>query len=426
MLAPGAKGWINKYFELVEKNEIKLAYSKHGGISKLSFTHLTFANSGLIFGLPHKLIFSNHLGTNSWTGEEKLKILLFEGHLFIYLINCKGDFNKEQFLNNLYQFYHISRIQSSADIQEKEPKFEDKIKKLEKLFAKRVEIKNRWLENKWWIHSLTNAFVYLDVILFDDFCFKKKKEAICDYADYAKYALLLLRLSSESDGLIEKQEKNIYDVFLASADLNDRDRKEVDTLLKEQRSLSSIPDWVDDHWLLKRFYLDLSILTVLSDDELTEDEMRFLNQCHTRFNMSDEELEENIGIIERLIVASRGEFGFLSNEKSYSKVYNRLLSRWIKIISRNKDKLSEELKESKELIALVKKSSTTELTDKEKKLVKSQFLDIAKTVPSIAIFMLPGGTIVLPIILKIIPDLVPSAFASNKLEEKEKKPTKKS
>jgi hypothetical protein len=37
--------------------------------------------------------------------------------------------------------------------------------------------------------------------------------------------------------------------------------------------------------------------------------------------------------------------------------------------------------------------------------------------PSLAIFMLPGGAVLLPLVLKIIPDLVPSAFRDNAIEK---------
>ena len=79
-----------------------------------------------------------------------------------------------------------------------------------------------------------------------------------------------------------------------------------------------------------------------------------------------------------------------------------------------------ELKESKELVSLIKKSTTTELTKKEKELVKDQFMDILKSVPSIGIFLLPGGALLLPLILKIVPDLMPSAFKENELDNKKK------
>jgi hypothetical protein len=36
--------------------------------------------------------------------------------------------------------------------------------------------------------------------------------------------------------------------------------------------------------------------------------------------------------------------------------------------------------------------------------------------PSLAIFMLPGGALLLPIILKLVPDLLPSAFKENDVE----------
>ena len=87
-------------------------------------------------------------------------------------------------------------------------------------------------------------------------------------------------------------------------------------------------------------------------------------------------------------------------------------------MGRNKDKFIEELKESKELIALVNKSLKEELTPEEKEKVKTQFKDIVKSMPALAIFMLPGGMLILPIILKIVPDLLPTAFKGNEPEKK--------
>ena len=54
--------------------------------------------------------------------------------------------------------------------------------------------------------------------------------------------------------------------------------------------------------------------------------------------------------------------------------------------------------------------------DIETKKVKKQLLDICKTIPSLTIFLLPGGGILLPILVKYIPQLLPSAFNEN-LEE---------
>jgi hypothetical protein len=101
-------------------------------------------------------------------------------------------------------------------------------------------------------------------------------------------------------------------------------------------------------------------------------------------------------------------------------MYNSVSKHWLKILGRNKDKLAVELKQSKDLVFLIKKSATEELSKEEKEIVKTQFLDIVKSMPSLAIFLLPGGAILLPLVLKIIPDLVPSAFRDNEIEVKKK------
>jgi hypothetical protein len=75
--------------------------------------------------------------------------------------------------------------------------------------------------------------------------------------------------------------------------------------------------------------------------------------------------------------------------------------------------LVKELSESKELMILLAKSTTRDLDEKEKKKVKKQLLDICKTIPSLTIFLLPGGSLLLPILIKFIPKMLPSAFNEN-------------
>lgn len=98
--------------------------------------------------------------------------------------------------------------------------------------------------------------------------------------------------------------------------------------------------------------------------------------------------------------------------ESMSKVVNKL-------ILRNSKRLQKELSESKELVALISKSTIKDLSTEEKKKVQNQLLDIFKSVPSLAIFMLPGGAVLLPIFIKLIPKLLPSSFDDNRVDEKQ-------
>ena len=419
MLSPGSKGWINKYFHLVENKKFSLKIKRPEGIRKLHFIHLTLANSGLVFGFPTELIFAKEIDDSEWTHEEKLKFLLFEAHLFVYKqVYKKKEFDKTEFVDTLHEFY----TDHTASSIKKVFKFfikESKEERLESVLGERVNIKVNYLENKWWANSLSNVFTYLDVILFDDFIHKKKDEALKSYSSYAKNVLTAITLSAYSDGVIEDQEKDLFNLFLASAHLDDDDRDKVKKRFKHGAELSDFSEFVKKHWLLKRFILDVSVLTILSDEELADSEMEFLESLVKHLEIPDHELEENLSIIENFLLKTQDDIVFMKDSPSYEKVYSSLSKRWSKILMRNKDKLAVELKQSKELVHLMRKSTTEELTKEEKELVKTQFKDIAKSIPSLAIFMLPGGALLLPVVLKIIPDLIPSAFKENEIEEKE-------
>lgn len=87
------------------------------------------------------------------------------------------------------------------------------------------------------------------------------------------------------------------------------------------------------------------------------------------------------------------------------------------LLNKNKKMLLKEIKQSKELVNLIGKSTTQDLNDDEKEKVKNQLLDIFKSVPALAIFLLPGGAILLPIAIKYIPNLMPSSFYEDDEEE---------
>nr|BFF40983.1 hypothetical protein BACY1_27880 [Tenacibaculum mesophilum] len=90
-------------------------------------------------------------------------------------------------------------------------------------------------------------------------------------------------------------------------------------------------------------------------------------------------------------------------------------------IYKNKKRLAKELQESRELIFLVRKSLTTSLTGEEKAKVKEQTLDICKAIPAFTVFMLPGGALLLPLLIKLIPDILPSAFREDDEELENRK-----
>ncbi len=416
MISPGSKGWISKYFDLVDKGEIVLEVERPENMRKIDFMHMTLAKSGINFGHALSCIYAKTIDRNEWTSEEKLKFLLFEAHLFVFRQVKKEAYNRKDFVQHLCAFYQEHSVSSISKLFQLFGKDSEE-EKIEKTLSKRVDIKINILENKWWVNTFSNAFSFIDVILFDDFIHKDRDQALSSYHLFANNAMTAVILAAHADNEIEDQERAIFNVFLASANFEDEERDAIKSKFENGATIEDFSFFVKSHWMLKHFLLDISILTAISNDVLLDDELDFLIEMSNSLGISFHDLEQNIALTEAFMLDTEQTLEFMNDSSSYKKAYSSISKRWTKIILRNKDKLTTELQQSKELISLIKKSASQDLTSEEKETVKTQFKDVVKSVPALAIFLLPGGALLLPIVLKIIPDLIPSAFKENEIDE---------
>src|SRR5690606_12751510 len=81
------------------------------------------------------------------------------------------------------------------------------------------------------------------------------------------------------------------------------------------------------------------------------------------------------------------------------------------IVRVNLGRIVSEIRETGELGQLLVKRAQGPLTPEEEAKMREQILDICKTVPALAMFAAPGGSILLPIVMRLLPfDLMPSSF----------------
>lgn len=419
MLSPGSKGWINKYFDLERRNEFSLEFSVPNGLTRKEYVHFSFLRSGIVFGFPVKRIFANELKDSKWTQNEKLKVLLFESFLLIYLMENKDDhFDLEKFKASLLSFYAEHKARGLSKVFGLFLK-ETPDERLENILTQRLSVKSKLIEGQYWLGYLSNAFVYLDIVLYRNFL-KNRKETLSNYNELADNALVAITMAAYSDDSITDQEKAMFKVFLSSANLKDSEKKVAKERFKHGASLSDFSEIAKSNVLFRRFLIDITALTIFVNEERLPEEIPFFNEMCDFLDVPKKEVHNAMTMIENFVLQNSNQMSLLSSSSSYEKLYGSVSKRWVKVLSRNSDKLALELKESKELVQLIRKSTSEELSKEEKELVKSQFMDIMKSMPALAIFMLPGGALLLPLILKIIPDLVPSAFRDNELDEEPK------
>lgn len=167
----------------------------------------------------------------------------------------------------------------------------------------------------------------------------------------------------------------------------------------------------------KDYFLDMACLTIWEDKALDYTETDYIFGLGRDLGKSKKEVDFELRFVENFFEQNKEKVAYLSNKNLAVQFYDGMSKNVSKLILRNSKRLKKELAQSRELVSLLSKSTVKDLNAEEKKKVQNQLLDIFKSIPSLAIFMLPGGAILLPIFIKLIPKLLPSAFDDNRVED---------
>jgi hypothetical protein len=154
-------------------------------------------------------------------------------------------------------------------------------------------------------------------------------------------------------------------------------------------------------------------MALWSDGIIEKNEAYFLYKLAELIDVPDDFVAESIEKTNEFITKYKNEIPYFNYSNPVKHFYNHTTETVVKLITRNKNRLIKEILESKELMVLLAYSTRRDLSEKEKKKVRKQLLDICKTIPSLAIFLLPGGSLLLPIFIKFIPTFLPSSFNEN-------------
>ena len=415
--SPGSKNWIAKFFELLDRGvfgiDDDLIHQKESNL-----THFISHQTGLIYGTSKSFIFSNTLDKKSFNPDEQLQLLLFETLLFTYIRKQQKPTTAKAFTDILLSFYKgyeganlIDRIKYKTSSQA--------TNQLEVLLASRVGIKSSFLGANYWLNHLSNAFIFLDVILFRAFLEGEQAPFVDNYQSYTSSVLNGLIYVALVDGKVEEKERKILKHFIASAALPLALKKRYNERIKVGIPFKLLQQELVKDELLAQITFEFGHLLLQSTHVIAPRERQKLAALGSALDLNTAQmlLSEEMclafisqsGPKELLVYKQSTEASFAFKETS---------KRWLRIIGRNRDRLLTEMRESKDLMALLQKSTKEDLSPEEKEQVKAQFYDILKSMPSLALFLLPGGSLLLPIVMKLVPELIPSAFKVNEVEKK--------
>jgi len=398
MINPSAHGWIDKFFAEQKPLQLPVLVYPETFYKKIRST-------GFIYG--HIVSFDTliPLEIKGWTTEEISKVALLNTLYNVYgMITHESD--PVQFILTTVNFYKEMNPEGFSLLKKVLPDNSLSID-LEKMIGERVQT-NENIISKNFSHIVTNALLFEDVLAFRQYLvnglipnsyLKKLEETLVSIV-----ALALNTKSQKShydDLLIKLFESSVRYTKFSKVSNQNLDALQLHYFESE----------------LERFYIiDMACLALWNDGQIEHSEVLFLHELAGLMNISNAFVEECINETDSFITKYKSEIPYFNYSNPVKHFYDQATQTVMLLISRNKNRLAKELSNNGELMLLLTHSTHRHLNDKEKKKVKKQLLEICKTIPSLTIFLLPGGSLLLPLLIKFIPQILPSAFNEN-LEE---------
>jgi len=386
---PSANGWIKKLL-------LEIAEVSYAEIETSTF-YSKLKETGFIYGSNVGVIL-DFAKTFDYTDEERCKINLLVSYFFMHQkLACTEDFSKS--LIAYYKAISINKRSFFEDLfGDKSP---DSL--LEKMIHKRINIDDNVI-TKNFNYFLINALLFVDILGYQRYL--KDKKNIRNYVIDLESALETIVFTA----IDVKSNKTKYDYNLI--------RLFEDSVRQKNSRLPSYDDAIGfiSEPLEKLYLIDLVCMASWSDKVIDKEEREFLNQLRSDLELNNDDIATSVDDINTFYDIHKDHVAFLSSKNLAQSFYDNSSKIVARLIKRNSKRLIRELSESKEAMALLAKSTQRNLTDEEQKKIQTQLLDIFKSIPSLAIFMLPGGMLLLPLFVKFIPKLLPSAFDDNRID----------
>jgi hypothetical protein len=387
---PSAIGWIKKILTVLPESLV-LKFDKQEFYNSLKAT-------GFIYGSNVSCL-CDSVKNDDFNEEERCKINLVTAFYYIH----HSEKSEEDFIETLVGFYKATDEHKRSFLSGLfgEP---EKDKLLEQIIHKHIHIDDNII-TKNFNYFLINAFLFIDVIGYHHYLTSTDStKAYITNFESALETIVFTVLDSKTN-------KTVYDsnlVKLFEASLGHKKTKRNDT--NEVAKTITEP-------LEKLYIIDTVCMASWSDKLIDKNEYLYLNKLRIDLNIDTDILIKSVDDINLFYDNNKDKIAFLSAKNLAQSFYDNSSSIVIRLIKRNSKRLLKELSQSKEAMLLLTQSTKRNLTDEEHKKIQTQLLDIFKSIPSLAIFMLPGGMLLLPLFVKFIPKLLPSAFDENRIEE---------
>jgi len=411
---PNEKGWLSKYIEF--RTEMLRELTTDAARKRSHPEHSLYRiiqPTGLMYG--QSIGVSGHPDQDSWHNREKMKVLLAESLISSSLLFYEKQNGTpiniseaiERTLEHIGNFYNNIFPELSTPVKPLFGKRKSPVELVERILDKRIE-RTIDFEGNFWTYFFHNSLLFLDVFIFGQWIHTNADRIVADFFRYERDELRfsvvkVIAAASHANKEVVYEEKKLLDFFLHSTDLSSDKRKEAVRIFERGIEVQEINLPSENSWILKKFFLEIAILTIWADKRVEEVEMDFLKTFTHHLGFDEDDLENSLIAIEGFVLENWEQLSYLQNNQDDQQMSEQFIRRVARIAEKNTQRLSKELHENGELVELLRKSRSNDLNAEEKEKIRLGLVQILKTIPTFLIISLPRKFLTLPVLMRILP-----------------------
>jgi len=412
-MKPAEKGWLKEYLEFRRELLKDLSTGMKNASHPEHSLYRVIQPTGLMYGQSIDTL--EHNGTESWTPKDRMKILLAESLISSSLLfHDKPIKNPDELsdvimktLENIGNFYNHVFPELSTPTKTLFGRKKTPLELAEKILDKRIEYSVEQGGN-FWVKFFHNSLLFLDIFIFGQWIHTNADRIVADFFKYEREELRfsvvkVMAMAAHANTTIEPEERKLLEYFLQSTGLPSDRKKEAAKIFEEGIDIEEINLPTNNSWILKKYFLEIAILTIWSDKKVENNEEEFLKKLCSYMDFNDDDLENSMMAIEGFVLEHWNELDYLQNKQDYKQVSDQFVKRLSRITANNKNRLLKEVQDSEELMVLLKQAKADELSESEKERMHILLIAALKTIPTFVIVSLPQRFLTLPMLLKILP-----------------------
>jgi len=236
---------------------------------------------------------------------------------------------------------------------------------------------------------------------------------VLDFHVQERELLLLAQVGlALADRPVEHESRLVVREQLLAARLPRRTRRELDRLLERPiRPLEIAAAARDDR--ARDFVLEQLVLAAILDGEFSQRERDYLARLAGWLGLGGEELVRREAEVVAFYESHRELLDVFTVAGAVRSHRGRMLGRLQRALGENAGLIVQEIRRTGDLAELLMRAASGErLPPEDWRRVRARLLDVVRSIPALAIFSLPGGAVLLPLVFRMLPDgLKPRAFA---------------